>query len=92
MKQIEQIAINVITGEKTIELIDIVDEPTIEPTPEELRAIYEQDVANRIRQRYSIDEEFSILRQRDSKIEEFEEYNAYCELCKQEARIALNML
>ena len=88
----KQISIDCKTGKQTIEYIDIVDEPTHEPSPEELRQIYEQDVANRIRQRYSIDEEFSILRQRDSKIEEFDEYNAYCELCKQEARIALNMV
>lgn len=62
------------------------------PTLEELRQMYEQEVSNRIRQRYSIDEELSILRQRDVKVEEFEEYNAYCEECKQEARIALNMV
>ena len=35
-----------------------------------------------IRQRYSVSDEFAILRQRDSKPEEFAEYNAFAESCK----------
>lgn len=44
---------------------------------------YEQKVSFLIRQKYSINEELSILRQRDTKPDEFAEYNDYCELCKQ---------
>lgn len=35
-----------------------------------------------IRKKYSISEEFAILRQRDEKPEEYAEYFAYCEQCK----------
>ncbi len=39
-----------------------------------------------IHEKYSIDSELAILRQRDIKIDEFEEYNVYCEECKIRAR------
>lgn len=47
---------------------------------------YEQRVVNRIRERYSIDDELAILRQRDSKPDEFAEYNEYVEQVKAEER------
>jgi hypothetical protein len=47
---------------------------------------YEERVEILIRQRYSISAEFAILRQRDTKPEEFAEYNAYAEQCKIEAK------
>jgi hypothetical protein len=47
---------------------------------------YEQRVVNRIRAVYSVDDELAILRQRDSKPEEFAEYNNYVELVKAEER------
>jgi hypothetical protein len=43
---------------------------------------YEQKVSCLIREKYTQDEEFALLRQRDSKPEEFAEYNTYCEECK----------
>ena len=43
---------------------------------------YNEAVDNEIRKRYSVSEEFAILRQRDSKPEEYAEYYAYCEECK----------
>ena len=46
---------------------------TLEPIP------YEQRVVSRIRERYSVDDELAILRQRDSKPEEFAEYNTFVE-------------
>lgn len=51
---------------------------------------YPSLVDSKIRQRYSMSDELAILRQRDIKFEEFEEYNAYCEQCKAEARQELN--
>lgn len=47
---------------------------------------YEQLVISKIRQKYTMDQELAILRQRDSKPIEFEEYNQYAEKCKLEAR------
>ena len=52
---------------------------------------YPQLVENKIRKKYSVSAEFAILRQRNSKPEEFAEYNAFCELCKAEAKNALNI-
>ena len=43
---------------------------------------YEELVGMFIRERYSDNDEFAILRQRDAKPEEYEAYNAYCEECK----------
>lgn len=47
---------------------------------------YEQRVVNRIREKYSIDDELAILRQRDTKPEEFAEYNTYVEKVKAEEK------
>lgn len=52
---------------------------------------YEQLVENKIRLRYTISDELALLRQRDVKQDEFNEYYNYCELCKQQARQELNM-
>ncbi len=64
----------------------------VEMTEEELASMqtpsipYEQRVASRIREKYSIDDELAILRQRDTKPEEFEQYNAFVERIKAEER------
>lgn len=55
-----------------------------EPTP--YIPTYEERVVELIRLRYDINSELAILRQRDSKPEEFAEYNAYCEECKIQAK------
>lgn len=52
---------------------------------------YPQLVDNKIRKKYSLSAELAILRQRDTKPEEFAEYNAFCELCKTEAKNELNI-
>lgn len=51
---------------------------------------YEQRVVNRIRGIYSVDDELAILRQRDTKPEEFAEYNAFVEQVKAEEREVLS--
>ena len=43
---------------------------------------YEEAVDMKIREKYSISQEFAILRQKDEKPEEYAEYFAYCEKCK----------
>lgn len=47
---------------------------------------YEQKIVDLIRQKYTIDEEIAINRQRDTKPEEFQEYFDYCEQCKINAK------
>lgn len=47
---------------------------------------YEDRVKQLIRQRYSQEDENGLLRQRDRKTEEFEDYDAYCEECKAKAK------
>ena len=43
---------------------------------------YVKEVERLVRKRYSISAELAILRQRDTKPEEFAEYNEYVEKCK----------
>lgn len=43
---------------------------------------YDDAVNAEIRKKYTESQEFSILRQRDEKPEEYAEYYAYCEECK----------
>lgn len=47
---------------------------------------YQERVVSRIRKVYSVDDELAILRQRDTKPEEFAEYNAFVEQIKVEER------
>ena len=47
---------------------------------------YEQRIVARIRERYSIDDELAILRQRDTKPDEFNAYNEFVERIKTEER------
>ena len=63
-------------------------------TPEEIATVeaaereywqsvsYDEAVDAEIRKRYSVSQEFAILRQKDEKPEEYAEYFAYCEECK----------
>ena len=48
--------------------------------------LYPNLVSRLIRERYSVDDEMAILRQRDTKPEEYEAYNTFCEECKAKAR------
>ena len=55
--------------------------------PEEIITIpYEERVVSRIRAIYSVDDELAILRQRETKPEEFAEYNKFVEVIKEEER------
>lgn len=47
---------------------------------------YEQRVVTRIRERYSVDDELALLRQRVLKSEEFKEYFEFVEQIKEEER------
>ena len=49
-------------------------------------AVYKREIIKRIRQKYSVDDELSIHRQRYDKPTEFEDYNAFVEKCKAEVK------
>ena len=44
---------------------------------------YDEAVDAEIRKRYSVSQEFAILRQKDEKPDEYATYYAYCEQCKE---------
>lgn len=52
----------------------------------EAEAAYKSRIISLIRARYDQDDETAILRQRDTKPDEFAEYNAFVEECKSKAR------
>ena len=80
------------------ETMPVIDPETGEPTGEtETHTVYqcefvvlgadtELNIANLVsallRKQYSIDDEFALLRQRDTKVAEFAAYNAAAEACK----------
>ena len=58
--------------------------PKAEPIP--YVPTYAEKVEMLIREKYSVSDELALLRQMDSKIDEFAEYNAFCEACKRRAK------
>ena len=82
--------INIQTGQideremtaEEIAQIEAIEDPQID---------YDTEVNRLIRQRYTASQEFSILRQRDEKPDEFAEYNEYCEWCKSEIKRIYNL-
>lgn len=60
-----------------------------EPAPE---PSYEEQVVTLIRERYSTDDELAILRQRETKPEEFKAYDDYCEACKANVKQKLGIV
>lgn len=55
-------------------------------SPKSWDTLYESEIVRRIRERYTVNQELAILRQRDTKPEEYAEYNAYVEACKDEVK------
>lgn len=60
---------------------------TVEPATYD--AVYGALIEQQIRLKYSLSAELAILRQRDTKPDEYEAYNAYAEQCKQEVKAML---
>ncbi len=58
----------------------------LEDNPELADIGYEKYIQQLIEERYSIQEELAISRQRDTKTEEFQAYFEYCEVCKAKAK------
>lgn len=53
--------------------------------------LYKSEIEKRIRARYSNSDELAMLRQRDSKPEEFAAYDAYVEQCKAEVKVEMEI-
>lgn len=93
----ENIAEDILTNDEYVECGRPVedDDQVVEPTEEELAKIREYAlktaIISKIREVYSIDDEIAILRQRESKPEEFQEYFNFVEQCKIEAKAAQNI-
>ena len=64
----------------------LTEEEIAEAKNELLKIPYEQRVVDRIRQVYSVDDELAILRQRDTKPDEFIAYHDFVEQIKAEER------
>jgi len=77
--------------EKTREVPNMVA-ITREMTEEEKQSLivdnrtYEEKIVAKIREKYSIDDELAILRQRDTKPNDFNEYNTFVENIKREVK------
>ena len=52
----------------------------------EAKIEYETKIVSLIRKKYSVNQELAILRQRDTKPQEFAEYNEYVEKCKKQIK------
>ena len=57
-----------------------------ETASEEYVPTYEERVVELIRERYSIDDEIAILRQKDTKQDEYQAWYDFCEACKAQAK------
>ena len=73
----------------TTEVIEKEEQSETVPAPEDE---VKQLIIEKIRAVYSIDDEIAILRQRDSKPEEFQEYYNFAEQCKAEAKTMVEEL
>ncbi len=57
-----------------------------EQSPEVWDKLYEKEIIERIRKKYTVNQELAILRQRDTKPDEFAAYDAYVEQCKADVK------
>ena len=55
------------------------------------KELYPEIVEKLIRAKYTISQELAIHRQRETKPDEFAEYNSYCESCKTKAKELLGI-
>lgn len=68
------------------EMVEMTEQEIAEMNEPALLLTYEQRIVLRIREKYSIDDELAVLRQRDSKPDEFNTYNEFVERIKTEER------
>mgnify|MGYP000316815194 CR=1 FL=1 len=72
---------------------DGIDGSVIPYTPPkfELEIGYDELVDQKIRTKYTVSQELAILRQRDTKPDEYNEYFNFCEECKRQAKEEIGM-
>lgn len=58
--------------------------------PKYTRQEYVEKVRELIKERYTIEDEIALYRQKDTKPTEFDEYNQFCEECKARAKEILS--
>ena len=68
------------------EMVEMTEQEIADMNEPALLLTYEQRIVSRIRQKYSVDDELAILRQRDSKPDEFSAYNEFVEKIKAEEK------
>ena len=68
------------------EMVEMTEQEIAEMNEPALLLTYEQRIVLRIREKYSVDDELAILRQRDTKPDEFVAYNDFVEGIKREER------
>lgn len=84
-------------GVSRMRIVDIEGSPYVPPqeiTEQVLvykKRTYDDCVDYKVRQKYTLSQELAILRQRDTKPEEFYEYNTYVEKCKAEIKAKYNL-
>lgn len=69
---------------------DIDNYEEVESMPKYTRQEYVEKVRELIKERYAIEDEIALYRQRELKPSEYEEYNSYCEECKAKAKELLS--
>lgn len=57
-----------------------------EKHPDVFKKVYSKAIEERVALRYSPQQEIAIIRQKERKPEEYEEYDAYVEQCKAEVK------
>ena len=67
----------------------IIDDSTAPEVPDTIT--YNNLVVSKIRNKYSIDDELAIIRQKEDKPDEFKAYDEYCEQCKSEVKSLLHI-
>ena len=68
------------------EMVEMTEQEIAEMNEPALLLTYEQRIVLRIREKYSVDDELAILRQRDTKPDEFAAYNDFVEHIKDEEK------
>lgn len=69
----------------TVDMFEEVDE-----LPKYTRQEYIEKVRELIKEKYQVEDEIALYRQKDVKVDEFLQYNNYCEECKVRAKEILS--
>lgn len=60
-------------------------------TAQEKQRLYKERIVAKIRRKYDINDEIALTNDKDTKPQEYAEYQAYRQMCKVEARAELNL-